>query len=127
MVILQTISLLVMWLAIAIVAMKVVWNIGLPYAMLLESLRRKPELGERGWSVFPLIELLPLAGAAIASVLADVTQMPSGWMLFWYGAVAIALSYFHFAIVGGICGFLVHLIKGRGRRFDKQEGGRNHE
>jgi hypothetical protein len=86
-------------LFLLIVAVKVVWNIGLPYAMLLSK-------EERGWSAFPLAEIVPL----LLAILIAWGTSQSGWFsvrsIACYGFGAIAISYLHFCAVSVIVGIV---------------------
>ena len=80
-----------------IVLLKCIWNFGLPYAMLASK-------EEQGWSVFLLIEIVPLVIAmAISWVSGQV-----GWFavstLMKLGFGLIGLSYLHFCIVSIFAG-----------------------
>jgi hypothetical protein len=108
---LQLLATIIIGICVAVIMIKVIWNIGLPYAMLTDSLRRKPEEGERGWSVFPLIELVPLGLALLASALSGQSGLLSPWQLLRYIGGSILLSYVHFLIAGGVCGFIVFKVK----------------
>jgi hypothetical protein len=82
-----------------IAALKCIWTLGLPYAML-----RSVE--ERGWSIFPLIELIPLVFAVIISWAIGLTGWFSPKNLGVAGFVLIALSYFHFVVVLMVAGYI---------------------
>jgi hypothetical protein len=94
-------------LCLLIVALKVTWNIGLPYAMLLSK-----EKG--GWSAFPLAEIVPL----LLAVLIAWGTNQSGWFsvrsIAFYGFGAIAVSYLHFCAVSVIVG-IVQMRRRRSR------------
>lgn len=86
---------IIMAVCLTIVAGKIVWNIGLPYAMLREHLRGM----RRSWSIFPVIEVVPLLAAIGLSffVSSDRVLFPSRLAI--WGFAAIAASYFHLLIV----------------------------
>jgi hypothetical protein len=99
-----------------IVALKCFWTLGLPYAML-----RTTE--ERGWSIFPLIEFIPLV---FAILIAWATHL-DGWFspksVLIAGFVSIALSYIHFflALLVAGCFKSIRTIKGDKVRQQKPE------
>ena len=78
-----------------LVAVKIIWTIGLPYAML-----REPK--SRNWSLFPLVELLPFAVGLFVSFIASQKGIfaPRNWMVYVLGAILI--SYAHLFLVLGI-------------------------
>lgn len=92
------------WLSTAVIAicclaslLKVIWNLLLPYAMLRE--REK-----RSWSVFPLIEFVPLLVATLISWIAGKDGWMSPSVLFIYGGGLILASYLHFCGVSVFAG-----------------------
>lgn len=95
-------------LFLLIVAIKVIWNIGLPYAMIREHSRGV----HRAWSGFPLIEILPLLGAAGLALLLRSDHWISPGRLLLFGGLAIIGSYLHLVIVVMIYG-LYRRRKGR--------------
>ncbi len=88
----------IVWICLGIAAVKIIWNIGLPYAML----REKP----RGWSIFPLIEIVPVAIAAFTSWMIVYDRILSASHILTYGLGAIVLSYLHLCLVSFIVGIL---------------------
>jgi hypothetical protein len=95
--------------SLVVVAGKVVWNIGLPYAMLREHARGV----HRGWSIFPLIEIVPLLVAIGLSYLVGGQGPISPRSLALWGFTAIFGSYFHFALVPYLYGICVWLRRNR--------------
>lgn len=92
------VALVIVFVCLGVAALKIVWNLGLPYAMLLEE--------RRGWSVFPLIEVVPIVLAGCVSWLAGFDGVFATSRILAYGLVSVALSYLHFCIVlfiGGLC------------------------
>jgi hypothetical protein len=87
------------WLLLAIVAIKIVWNFALPYGML------KLKSGQ-GVSTFPLIEFLPLLLAAAISWPIDESGVLKCSNILIYGIGIVLLSYFHFFFVAIIVGII---------------------
>lgn len=85
----------VIFACLVVVVSKVIWNVGLPYAMLL-ALRRGVR---RGWSVFLGVEFLPLLIAIVVSYLVSGHGVFSPRTLAVWGAAAILGSYAHMGIV----------------------------
>lgn len=82
------------------VAAKVVWNIGLPYAMLRERLRGV----HRGWSLFPAIEVVPLLVAmGLAFVISSSGVLDHRTIASWGFAMVVG-SYCHLAVASLCCG-----------------------
>jgi hypothetical protein len=77
------------------VAAKIVWNIGLAYAMIREDLRDV----RKSWSAFPLIEFIPLLVAATISLFLPA----GGWLslrcLCIWGLGGVVASYIHLVAV----------------------------
>jgi hypothetical protein len=97
---------------LTVVAGKVVWNIGLPYAMLREHLRGT----RRSWSIFPAIEVIPLLAAIGLSFIisSDGVLIPSRLAI--WGFAAIAVSYCHFAVVSLVYGIFLWWQRRRANR-----------
>jgi hypothetical protein len=87
-------------LCLLVVATKVIWNVGLAYAMIREDLRGV----YRGWSAFPLIEIVPLLVAIGLSFLVSGHKLLSPRMLSVWGFAAILGSYCHLALVALLYG-----------------------
>src|SRR5258708_252846 len=85
-------------LCLIIVVVKIVWNLGLPYAMLREK--------ARGWSIFPLIEIVPLFVAIAIAFLTQQHGVFSPLHLITWGLGAILVSYLHLAIVATVYGII---------------------
>ncbi|RLS34092.1 MAG: hypothetical protein DWH81_15855 [Planctomycetota bacterium] len=73
--------------------------LGLPYAMLRS-------VDERGWSIFPLIEFIPLMCAVFVSWTIGLTGWFSPKSIGVTGFVLITLSYVHFILVLIVVGFV---------------------
>ena len=82
-----------------IVALKCLWTIGLPYVMLRS-------VAERGWSIFPLIEVIPLVLAVFTSWAFGLTGCFSPKNIGVAGFVLISLSYVHFLVVLIVAGYI---------------------
>ena len=85
---------------LAVVAIKVVWNLGLPYAMIREHAKGV----RRAWSVFPAIEVIPLLIAIGLSYLVPGPWFLSPRTLAIYGFAVVVASYLHFSIVAMVYG-----------------------
>ena len=95
------------FLCLLIVFIKVIWNFGVPYAMLVEFVRGK----QQSWSIFQFVEVLPLLVAIVISFLRRESGMLSPTNLAIWGFGAIFASYVHMFIVPGVCGILYRIIK----------------
>ncbi|EAQ78908.1 hypothetical protein [Blastopirellula marina] len=80
-----------------IVLIKCIWNIGLPYAMLLSK-------EERGWSTFPVIEVVPLIIALSIAWLTEQAGLFSVLNIAKIGVILIVATYIHFCAVSIIVG-----------------------
>jgi len=100
--ILQTVGYGMIVLLLLIVFAKVVWNIGLPYAMMREQRQGRG----RGWSLFPAIEILPLLIAVGISFLISAEGFFSPRQLAIWGFVSILFSYVHLVIIALLDGLL---------------------
>ena len=89
-----------------VVIMKVAWNILLPYFMYYHSIRNDTK---RSWSVFPLIEFVPLVCMIAISAASTTQWIPNYWITAKYGIVLIMISYAHFVFVGFILGFILRI------------------
>lgn len=89
-----------------ILGLKVVWNLGLPYAML-----RHPE--RKGWSIFPLIEFAFLLAAVMIAWAGGLTGALSPGRIGLVGGIAIVASYVHLIIIPPIYGIIVYGILGK--------------
>ena len=117
--ILASFGLAIIWLCLAIVAIKIVWNLGLPYAMIRDYKRTGIS---RGWSAFPLVEGIPLLIAALVAWLIgyDGSLAPSKLLI--YGFSAVILSYVHLVVVAFVAGGWMWL---RGTHPHKEQNGSN--
>ncbi len=79
-----------------VVAIKVLWNLGLPYAMMREK--------QRSWSIFPLIEIVPVFVGILISYLTRQEGVLSPGQLAVWGFGAVFTSYLHLAIVAILYG-----------------------
>lgn len=92
------VGLIVVCLCLLIVGLKVIWNFGLPYAMMREK--------HRGWSIFPVIESIPLLLAIGVSWLTSQGGVLSPTTLAVWGFGGILASYLHLAFGALIYGFV---------------------
>ena len=90
-------ALIVIVACLVVVAIKVIWNVALPYGMI----RMKED---RAISCFPLIEAIPLLLAMLVSWLTGQRGYFSAGTIGFYGLLAIVLSYVHFCVVSMIHG-----------------------
>ena len=97
---------LVVLILLVLTALKVIWNFGLPYAML-----RHPE--KEGWSIFPLIEILPLLVALMISWASGLEGLLDVRSVGWIGCIAIVASYVHLFLAPVGYGVIVHGLLGR--------------
>jgi len=81
-----------------IVAVKCIWTLFLPYAMLLT-----PE--NRSWSAFPLIEIIPLGFAVIIAWATNLNGWYSPRIIGTIGSIVIGFSYAHFLVIGIVGGY----------------------
>jgi hypothetical protein len=86
------------WICLILVALKIIWNLGLPYAMMKET--------ARSWSIFPLIEIVPLVMAFVISLLTQQNDSLTPVQLLIWGFGAIIASYIHLAIVSFLYGVM---------------------
>lgn len=94
-----------MTIPLLMVAMKVIWNFGLPYAML-----KHPE--KKGWSIFPLIECAPLLASMAVAWMAGLGGDYSPGRIGFVGGLAIVVSYLHLLLAPIGYGIVVHGILG---------------
>lgn len=95
-----------MWSLLGLVLLKVIWNLGLPYAMIRARGKR------HGWSIFELVEVIPLLLAAgLACILAEQGILSARNILI-VGFAAIGLSYAHLLLVGFVAGWIIYGRKG---------------
>lgn len=110
------IGIVLICLCLSVVVIKVIWNFGLPYAMMREK--------RHGWSIFLLIEAVPLLAATLISF---VTQQQGafapGGIAVW-GLAAIVASYIHLVFVALLHGIVKRHsgYKTNDRSFPKQDG-----
>src|SRR5262245_27441380 len=88
------------WVCVVVAALKIVWNLCVPYALI----RRGPDKG--GVSVFPLIELLPLLVAAVLSWISSQQGILAPKQLLALGGILVMSSYLHLFAVLFIAGFV---------------------
>jgi hypothetical protein len=93
-----------------VVAIKVLWNVGLPYAMIAERRRGV----RRGWTVFPGVELVPLLVAIGSSAAVSATGWLGPWTIMVVGTLAVVGSYLHLAFISGCYSVVLKLRSMRG-------------
>ena len=91
---------------LSVTLLKIVWNIGLPYAMLRE-------IEGRNWSIFPLIELVPFIIALLLAWVVGLGGILSPKVIGSVGAIAIFGSYIHLFLVLFLYGAVVHGVFGK--------------
>jgi len=98
---------ILIWLVLGILALKVIWNFGVPYALMRKPI--DPKTGKRGGISLSLeIELFLLLlalGLSWFSKGDSFVDRPLTVLI--YGGGAILLSYLHFFVGGKICSWLV--------------------
>ncbi len=101
---------IIFWLLTLPFMIKVIWNFGVPYDLVIRAYKREFE-GQRssGISLMPSLEVLLLipivAFCVIFSAPLTVEQVAIG------GLILIVVSYVHLFIVAMALGWLVYLIK----------------
>jgi hypothetical protein len=99
---------ILVWLVLGILGLKVIWNFGVPYALMRKPL--DPKTGKRGGISLALgVELFLLMLAVALAWLSkgeSFTNRPVA-VLGWGGG-AILLSYLHFFVGGMIAGWLLN-------------------
>lgn len=106
--IIQFLCLTIMWVCLALFALKTLWNLGVPYAIIHEALRRPKE--KHGWSIFVLLDLGLLIIAIITSALSGHEGILTSWKIMMYGVVCIVISYIHMVAVLLIGGYVFSLF-----------------
>ena len=98
---------ILIWLLLALLALKLFWNLGVPF-ILLKRLRANPDAPTSRISMSTAVEVILLlfaTGAAAISNGASWINRPLtvlGW-----GSAAIVFSYIHLAFVGMVGGWLI--------------------
>jgi len=95
----QNFGLVIIIALMIIIAIKVIWNFGLPYAMGADK-------SGRGWSIFPLIEFIPLLMAILVAWVTCQNGNFTTKNLLIYGGGAIVVSYLHFCVIAVIFGII---------------------
>jgi hypothetical protein len=95
------VGLILVSICLVIVIIKVIWNLGLPYAMMRDK--------SHGWAIFPLIEIIPLLLAILVSFLTQQRGKLSPAHLALWGFVFIFASYIHLALVAILYGIIKSL------------------
>ena len=86
-----------MWTAGVLFAVKAVWNLLVPYAMINEALRHPDS--KHGWSLFILLDIGLLLIALAGSALAGESASFSVATIARCGAICVPLSYLHLFVV----------------------------
>ncbi|NBR59450.1 MAG: hypothetical protein EBT89_09885 [Opitutaceae bacterium] len=98
---------ILIWCVLGVLALKVIWNFGVPYALMSKPI--DPKTGKRGGISLSLsteLFLLILAvGLSWFSNGDSLINRPLAVLI--YGGGAILLSYLHFFIGGMICNWFV--------------------
>lgn len=98
---------ILIWLVLGILALKVIWNFGVPYALIRKPI--DPKTGKRGGISLSLeVELFLLiiaVGLSWFSKGDSLVDRPLAVLIF--GGGAILVSYLHFFVGGMICNWLV--------------------
>ena len=95
--------------------LKILWNLSTPYVLAMEPLKPDAER-TRGISLMPWVEVTLLLLASVVSCIANETssfQHPKSIAI--WGVAAIVGSYVHIVIGGAIAGWIVSLLRARGR------------
>src|SRR5260370_6920055 len=85
-------------LCLRVGAVKIGWNLGLPYAMIKQG----PDSG--GWSIFQLIEIVPILLASLLSFMISQTGILAPQKIIIYGIGAVLISYIHMLVVLFVAG-----------------------
>lgn len=90
---------------------KILWNLGVPYALAAQAFRANREDNERGISLMPIVDVALLVLLLILSFLRDAPRPwnPGGVALF--GTILFVGSYIHLLVVGGAAGWLVRKFR----------------
>jgi hypothetical protein len=107
--IVQLLAAVVMWVSLALFAVKTLWNLGVPYAMIHEALVRPRD--RHGWSLFILFDIGMLVLALITTALAGQYAAASTWTIVIFGVGAIATSYVHLIAVLLVGGYAFGLLQ----------------
>ena len=84
-----------------LVLLKIVWNVALPYGLLRMRVQRPV-------SLFPLIELVPLAVAIFIAWCGDISGWLSAGSIIKSLGFAVLFSYAHFAFIAILVGIAMH-------------------
>lgn len=98
-----------------IVALKVIWNVALPYGLLRMRTRRPV-------SLFPLIELVPLAGALLIAWCGNTGGWLSVRTIVNTLGYAVLFSYAHFMVVALFVGLAMR-ARSSNENETRQNGG----
>lgn len=99
---------ILIWLVLGILALKVIWNFGVPYALIWKPI--DPKTGKRGGISLSLeIEFFLLILAVGLSWFSKGDSLVNRPLtVLFYGGGAILVSYLHFFVGGMICSWLVN-------------------
>jgi len=98
---------ILIWLVLGILTLKVIWNFGVPYALMRKPI--DPKTGKRGGVSLSLeIELFLLILSVGLSWFSNGNSLVNRPLaVLFYGGGAILVSYLHFFLGGMICSWIV--------------------
>lgn len=102
---------IIVWILFSTLALKVIWNFGVPYALM--RLPINPKNGEKG-GVAPMleIEIILLVLAVIFSWFSEGNSFVNKPIfIFGYGFAAMSASYLHFYIISVIVSCFTKMSK----------------
>jgi hypothetical protein len=112
----QVLAAILMWVSIAVFVFKSLWNLGVPYAMIHEALKRPKN--KHGWSLFILLDLGSLTMAVVTSALAGRYAPINTLTMAICGAAVIIGCYVHLIAMMFIGGYVFGLFAKNGQNGD---------
>jgi hypothetical protein len=98
---------IVVWLLLAVVALKLIWNLGVPF-VLLKRLRANPNGPTSRISMSSGVEVVLLLIAAGASALSEgPSWVNRPLVVLGWGFASVVLTYLHLVVVGSLGGWLI--------------------
>ena len=101
------IAVLAFWLILIALAIKILWNISLPYVLAVRYQHTNPANGPSGISVMPLVEWCLWAIVVVITYASRSDPPMSARTVGLLGAAAIGASYAHFFIASAVLGAIL--------------------
>jgi hypothetical protein len=94
--------------------LKIVWNLLTPYVLAMRTLRTDAKR-TKGISLAPGVEIALFVLALAISCVVDGSPFQKPKSIALWGIAMIVASYAHFVVGGAVAGWIVSLLKRRGR------------